>query len=443
MLSCDKEGKKYIRIYIMKQTLDNNHRYNNREGGAPYSSSQDKNLQNVLYVEPTLFGSGKLNPFSNRLTFSDFTINTLFRPDYETTPSTNFVVDLPVHLPKVASYELITFSCNTVFYNISEENGSNVITIVVQNPPNNIGSIAVSIKLDSGLYTASKIIDFFNNYFQSSSNGLQFLVCEYNNISNKFTFRAYSFWLDGYLTQLIDDPSNPGVNKITELGGGVYDEFIINPSDPTELINNPFYKADCYFIIDFTVNDFINGNVVNRNLGWVLGFKCCTYTINIHSCKTYYGNPYYNFLAYFTTTMHPIPPENPSLTNDLYLQKYFDTMTSELNIYGYLQAESMFINRDLLNSSIYFFLDIDDYNKNYNPQNTFSIADGFDSTFSPTTFSKITISNAGVNIDNLARTFYGPVDIRRLHIRLLDQYGYEMNMNGGDYSFTLRITSIY
>ena len=427
----------------MNQTLDNNHRHNNRGGDTPYSSSLDKNLHNVLYVEPTLFGSGKLNPFSNRLTFSDFTINTLFRPNYRNTTSANFIVDLPIHLSKVACYELVTFSCNAIFYNISEENGSNSITIVIQNPPNNIQSIAVTIKMDSGLYTASKITDFFNNYFQSSSNGLQFLVCEYNNISNKFTFRTYSFWLDGYLTQLIEDTTSLGLNRITELGGGVYDEYIINPSNPTELIDNPFYKSDCKFIIDFTVDGFTNNHIVYRNLGWVLGFKCCTYIINIESCKSYYGSPYYNFLGYFSPSANPVPQDTPLLTNDLYLQKYFDITTSELIVYGVLQSESMFINRELLNSSIYFFLDIDDYNKNYNPLNTFSIADGFESTFSPTTFSKITISNAGVNIDKQNRTFYGPVDIRRLHIRLLDQYGCEMNMNGGDYSFTLRVTSIY
>lgn len=416
----------------------------------PYSSSEGKSLQNVLYVEPTLFGSGKLNPFSNRLNMSDFTINTLFRPNYSSTHSTNFIFDLPIHFSKVASYELVTFSCNSIFYNINDATGSNIITIIIQNLPNNLENIAITIKMDSGLYTASNIVDFFNNYFKSSTNGLQFLVCDFNEISNKFVFRMYSFWLDGYLTQLVEDPANPdtdpelpNINKITVLGGGVYDELMIDPSDPTVLINNPFYKENCEFIIDFSVHGFTNSDDIYRNLGWTLGFRMCQYCININTCKTYYGNPYYNFLMYFSSTAHPVHPTNPPLTNDLYLQKYFDFMTSEFNVYGYLEAEGMFINRQILNSSVYFFLDIDDYNKNYNPMDTCSVSEGFNSTFSPTTFSKITISNAGVNIDKINRKFYGPVDITRLHIRLLDQYGCEMDLVNGDYSFTLRITSIY
>jgi hypothetical protein len=415
-----------------------------------YSSSEDKNLQNVLYVEPTLFGSGKLNPFSNRLNMVDFTINTLFRPNYNTTLSTNFIFDLPIHFSKVASYELVTFSCNNVFYNINDASGSNIITIIIQNPPNNLEDISVTIKMDSGLYTATDIVIFFNNYFRSSTNGLEFLVCEFNTISNKFIFRMFSFWLDGYITQLIEDPANPSldpelpnINKITVSGGGVYDELIIDPSDPTKLINNPFYKEDCQIIIDFSVHEFTNAEVIYRNLGWILGFKLCKYCININTCKTYYGNPYYNFLLHFSNTPYPVDPTDPPLTNNLYLQKYFDIMTSELNIYGYIQAEGMFINRQVLSSSIYLFLDIDDYNKNYNPLDTCSISEGFNSTFSPTTFSKITISNAGVSVNKMHRKFYGPVDISRMHIRLLDQYGSEMDLVNGDYSFTLRFTTIY
>lgn len=436
---------------------NNNHNQNQhqnqkqRQNDKPYSSSDDKNLQNVLYVEPTLFGKGQLNPFSTRLTFSNFTINTLFRPNYNTTRSTNFIVDLPIQYSKVAAYELIRFSCNTLFYNISESTGSNQFTIVIQSPPNNLDDIAITIKLDSGIYTAFGIQEYLNSYFRSSNNGLQFLVCDYNRTANKFSFRAFSFWLDGYLPQLIQDPDNPDTdpllphkNKLVVLGGGVYDEFIIDPSDPTSLINNPFYKEDCEFIFDFSVSGF-NKNDNYYNFGWTLGFTCCTYKMNIHTCKTYHGNPYYNFLNYFANIGNPVTVSLGSapLTNILYLQKHFDIITSELNVYGFLQADIMFVNMDLMNSNFYFFLDIDDYNKNYNPLNTCSITDGFNSTFSPTTFSKITLSSSGIGIDCQNRIFYGPVDIKRLHIRLLDKYGNELDLNGGDYSFTLHFTSIY
>jgi hypothetical protein len=41
------------------------------------------------------------------------------------------------------------------------------------------------------------------------------------------------------------------------------------------------------------------------------------------------------------------------------------------------------------------------------------------------------------------RTYFGPMDITRLHIRLLDAYGRILDMNGADYSFCLLFNVVY
>ena len=86
---------------------------------------------------------------------------------------------------------------------------------------------------------------------------------------------------------------------------------------------------------------------------------------------------------------------------------------------------------------------MDDYNKGYSSNETISLSTNFDCTFSATALAKINISTALITIDNHPnRIFFGPVDLRRFHIRLLNQYGDVLDLNG-DFTFTLRVTQIY
>ena len=57
---------------------------NNNDNSSKYTTSEDTDAtSNILYVEPTLFGSGNINPFSSRLITTYLTINSLFRPNYK------------------------------------------------------------------------------------------------------------------------------------------------------------------------------------------------------------------------------------------------------------------------------------------------------------------------------------------------------------------------
>jgi len=403
----------------------------NNDNSSKYETSEDTTPNgNILYVEPTLFGSGNINPFSTRLITSYLTINSLFRNNYNNTLSTDYMVELPDPLKKVAAYELASFSCLPIFYNVNASTGTNKMIIVIENPPNNIGGSYVNIEIESGVYQPSDITSYFNKLFSSSSNGLQFLKCENNTLSKKIIFRGYNFWLDGYLTQIVND--------VPVFGGGPFDEMIIDKDDPSALIPNPFYEPTCKFIFDFTTQN-APARPIYRNLGWLMGFTYCRYEISMDNSYTYNGNPYYDFYNDYFRTDLPA-----GYNNDLYLQQYFGIDTSFLNIYGYIQGEHIFVDRSIIpNTGIYVFLDIDDYNKNYNPTATTALSENFDSIFSATTFSKINISTTNITIDNNPnRVFYGPVDIRRLHVRLLNQYGEVINISG-DFAFTLRITQIY
>ena len=103
----------------------------------------------------------------------------------------------------------------------------------------------------------------------------------------------------------------------------------------------------------------------------------------------------------------------------------------------------------ILKSPRYIFLRIDDYNNTANE----SIIAAFNSSIS-TSNILAKISNAEHIDDNIfmmtledkfvsgwkERNYSGPVDIEKLRIQLIDEYGRIVNLNGSDFSFSLEFT---
>ena len=47
------------------------------------------------------------------------------------------------------------------------------------------------------------------------------------------------------------------------------------------------------------------------------------------------------------------------------------------------------------------------------------------------------------NLDEAERVYFGPVDLERFRVRLVNDQGYTVNLNGNNWSFTLSATSLY
>jgi hypothetical protein len=101
---------------------------------------------------------------------------------------------------------------------------------------------------------------------------------------------------------------------------------------------------------------------------------------------------------------------------------------------------------DLLGQK-YAFLVVDDYNNNVN--NSFYSA--FNSSLlNKNILSRITIQSAGKfsgfsdnRLSVNTRNYYGPVDIQKIHVQLLDEYGRVMDLNNMDFSFCLILQAVY
>ena len=60
----------------------------------------------------------------------------------------------------------------------------------------------------------------------------------------------------------------------------------------------------------------------------------------------------------------------------------------------------------------------------------------------PTSTGNMYVGFSGPIQEN-ARTYFGPVDIERLRVRLLDDKGNTLNLNGANFSFTLVCELLY
>jgi hypothetical protein len=95
--------------------------------------------------------------------------------------------------------------------------------------------------------------------------------------------------------------------------------------------------------------------------------------------------------------------------------------------------------------SKYYILAIDDYNKNYS--NTLCSPFQESAFNNNTAMAKIPHTPTSPNYDNIfyksRREYFGPVNIKKLHIKLLDEMGRIVNLNNSDYSFTIEIKQLY
>jgi hypothetical protein len=117
---------------------------------------------------------------------------------------------------------------------------------------------------------------------------------------------------------------------------------------------------------------------------------------------------------------------------------------------GYYSNNTSYVSEGLVDilGLRYIYLVVDDYNK--------SVNDGFYGAFNSSVLNKNILarislqgsvfnifSQSNYNLITSARQYFGPVDIQKLHIQLLDEYGRVVDLNNMDYSFSLTFQAVY
>ena len=117
---------------------------------------------------------------------------------------------------------------------------------------------------------------------------------------------------------------------------------------------------------------------------------------------------------------------------------------------GYYENNVTYVSEGLVDllGPRYIYLAVDDFNNN--------VSDGFYGAFTSSILNKnilarITLQGSVFNIiaqNNLmlvttSRQYFGPVDIQKMQIQLLDEYGRILDLNNMDYSFCLSFQTVY
>jgi hypothetical protein len=118
---------------------------------------------------------------------------------------------------------------------------------------------------------------------------------------------------------------------------------------------------------------------------------------------------------------------------------------------GVYENNVAYVSEGLINldGPRYVFLVVDDYNNNVN--------NGFYSAFTDSMLNKnilsrislqsgsfqTTSSQNNLSIISYPRQYFGPVDIQKINVQLLDEYGRVLNLNNMDFSFCLSFQTVY
>jgi hypothetical protein len=116
----------------------------------------------------------------------------------------------------------------------------------------------------------------------------------------------------------------------------------------------------------------------------------------------------------------------------------------------YLKSEAFFGN----SCDNYIFLEIDDYNNNF-PTDTIISSIGHDGNYIGKNIIAKIIIDTDTKINNIfclkndgrdliykEREYFGPVNIEKLKIRILNRFGEVVNFNQNDFSMTLEIKQL-
>ena len=100
--------------------------------------------------------------------------------------------------------------------------------------------------------------------------------------------------------------------------------------------------------------------------------------------------------------------------------------------------------------SQYFFLELDDYNRNFTT-NTIIAETGGGTHLGNNIIARIPITSPALNINHTSpsdlifkqRDYFGPVKIEKLHLRLVDRYGETLDIQNNDYSVAIELITTY
>lgn len=388
---------------------------------TPNSSVMNRQQLGVNNDYQVPVAQGTINPNLKNTTIRTVMINSSYRQTilpYSNNPngpssSTNFTCNLTDRLNDVIELKMYSIHLPITWYVIDENMGTNCFMI------KDINDVSIPIQVLSGNYTIESLKDAIQKAIDAAP--VSNLTIQYNATNGKIYFN-YS--------------SGSKTNSITLI---FYNE--------QENICVPSEDSPCP-----------SSMMINNNLGWYLGFRNDAYTLN--NTNDFYAEATYDL--YGTRNVYLVLDDynqnrlNKGLVSisqnesSLSMPSYF---SNDLNcsISNNVEQPVQYLPsapRKITQAQLYTINEIIRNRDNRTKTRTTA----------PTTtdiFAVIPIEREegksfgtqivefGGSLAQNARTYFGPVNIDRIGVRLVDDNGNTLNLNGSDWSFSITVESLY
>lgn len=401
----------------------------------------------------------KLNPNLENITSRLIVLDSLYRQasnDGENSSATDYVCDLSDQLRNVLSLRLYSYQIPYSWYVFDSFYGNTCFWVY-----NNLQYFEINIP--SGNYTPSTFItQLIQVFYTAGFSGVSSTNLYYTSSTGKITIN-----LDG-----ITDPS----------GSVIYGTTFVENQDGDTITNPRLIFFDYTKTLTCTGNSscsISNNYTFNNTLGWIMGFRTASENILIggNTCESifdYYGPRYFiliiddynqnhinNGLVTITELSTKLPIPSYFTTDTAYVCNNFDNTISSNNTNAdlYIETEKVIDGtktipqiipsapRTITNSQIYTINQIiknNSRNTKYkvlpaNPSDSFAVIGLDKNNLSLGQF----MTENGSSLQTNKRIYFGPVNIDRLRIRLLDDRGNIVNLNGMDFNIILIAELLY
>lgn len=397
--------------------IDNTILQNNNHDIIPKKRSVGENTYEISYK------SSNLNQIEREVITRLVNVDSIFRKD--TNNSTNdFIYEFKDELKNVISYKLVSLELPNIWYTFSNILKNNTFSIEVKNystgvltPSNEIiyDTTNYDITIPEGNYNISELTDVINNLLINYGDGTKFILFEINPYTGKSIFRAKT-------------------SSDNDFSGDP------NPFEG-DASSNIYFSPDFEFEICFDLPEFRSirqqqNEIIFEYSGDIDKLKCKPELLNIYNQKLRPIEYNCGYILGFVKSHYIVTKE------DIYINLTKETTPITYNCY--LESTGYYGN----SINKYIFLKVEDYN---NSRHNNFITDNINSINTDNILAKIQVYNGSFsmiynnNSDFIKkeRKFFGPVNLKKIKISLVDRFDRLIDIGESIFSLTLEINQIY
>lgn len=427
------DGKKHVFSYLMKK-----YNYKNADYITEFVESSSLKLAKEIFgmsaTNTSISGSSsdslieKLDAPIYHENHRIINIDSAYRNNllpkneiYNPYTSSNMMIDLNDTLDSTIELELANVCIPFTFYNISSDSGNNYFYVRED------GGSTVKVSVNDGNYDNASLVAEINSQLGDASGGAIDISFEFNNITNKITMSATNS--NEYEVIFYDNSQNS-------------DYSFVNQCSSLDVQSK-----------------------VNNNLGWILGFRQVdidnydklSYDVKSAQNQVAESICYIPYTKYFIIVIDDMNKNqsNKSLVQinkdkqHINSKKYFKDIDNSLNCLTNDNFDN-YVNssgRSLTKNQLYASLQTNNYRASFNKNNSALSADLINNVFAIVPFDTKSLvwgtSLFTSDKNKFKRKYNGPVNISKLNVKLLDDRGNMINLNGAEWSFSMISTHSY